>query len=552
MPMRKSMLALAVLLSMGQVFGATPAWSQRAKDATHSYFTTAPKITAPSVFWVLDDIPAPAYGSPNVVVGANNDIYCVQYDGTYYSIVELNRKGQVQRTYYSNSAVPVTSLAVSATNLYADFGGTSGAFHAWTLGDTNILWSKSDDYIGSVIALDDGGNVYILSDSTVYSFTNTGTSRWTQSLTATSVGVWPALASGALIVTYDNKMVAYNSSGGSQRWFIDMATWHPDWQYFTMPVVGLDGTIWAGRVAYDLLQNYVALDPSSGNPIMQLSPPYSGSLLFSLTSSKMLIFAGEGHLVGGTYDTVAKTVTQNFSVNAGFPPATTVTVATDRMYQGRSNGTLYAYKTTDGSQTWSLPLGLGGAYGVGIIAADQYGTLYIPTSDGRLAVVGESPVAVASGPAFGLPGVPVTFSSSGSGPGIPTDTITYSWDFGDLTSSTDANPTKTYTANGVYNVVLTVTANETGAVGTDTIQIIIDDQPPAITLTDAKLWGTVLDDTSTPPTINVGGTDVPVNPTLHTWVSGWVLLETSGPTDIDVVASDASGNTRTVTLTVAP
>ncbi|MFD0616149.1 carbohydrate-binding protein [Paenibacillus sp. GCM10027629] len=37
------------------------------------------------------------------------------------------------------------------------------------------------------------------------------------------------------------------------------------------------------------------------------------------------------------------------------------------------------------------------------------------------------------------------------------DVITYAWNFGDGQSSTEANPSHTYTTNGVYNVVLTVT-----------------------------------------------------------------------------------------------
>jgi carboxypeptidase T len=39
---------------------------------------------------------------------------------------------------------------------------------------------------------------------------------------------------------------------------------------------------------------------------------------------------------------------------------------------------------------------------------------------------------------------------------------TYSWDFGDGTTSTAANPSKTYAGKGLYNVVLTVTDNSGG------------------------------------------------------------------------------------------
>jgi choice-of-anchor A domain-containing protein len=39
----------------------------------------------------------------------------------------------------------------------------------------------------------------------------------------------------------------------------------------------------------------------------------------------------------------------------------------------------------------------------------------------------------------------------------PTDPISYSWDFGDGTSSSYTNPTKTYAVPGIYNVILTAT-----------------------------------------------------------------------------------------------
>jgi PKD repeat protein len=56
-------------------------------------------------------------------------------------------------------------------------------------------------------------------------------------------------------------------------------------------------------------------------------------------------------------------------------------------------------------------------------------------------------------------GLTCSFDSAGSQD--PDGTITaWSWDFGDGTSSTDANPSHTYSAPGTYTVTLTVTDNE--------------------------------------------------------------------------------------------
>ena len=55
-----------------------------------------------------------------------------------------------------------------------------------------------------------------------------------------------------------------------------------------------------------------------------------------------------------------------------------------------------------------------------------------------------------------------TFSSAGSSDADGT-IAAYSWNFGDGTSSTDANPSHTYAAPGTYSVVLTVTDNQGGS-----------------------------------------------------------------------------------------
>ena len=55
----------------------------------------------------------------------------------------------------------------------------------------------------------------------------------------------------------------------------------------------------------------------------------------------------------------------------------------------------------------------------------------------------------------GVAPLTVAFSSAGS---VDPDgtTLTYNWNFGDGTSSTATNPSKTYSAAGVYSAVLTV------------------------------------------------------------------------------------------------
>jgi glucose/arabinose dehydrogenase len=87
-----------------------------------------------------------------------------------------------------------------------------------------------------------------------------------------------------------------------------------------------------------------------------------------------------------------------------------------------------------------------------------YYITYIP---GRLyrisySVTNHTPIANSSADVkTGTAPLTVHFSSSGTSD-PDNDPLTYSWDFGDGTKSTDPNPTKTYANNGTYTVELTV------------------------------------------------------------------------------------------------
>ena len=91
----------------------------------------------------------------------------------------------------------------------------------------------------------------------------------------------------------------------------------------------------------------------------------------------------------------------------------------------------------------------------------------IAPSDGNRA-----PTAVLTAtPSNGLAPLVVDFSSQGSSDPDPLTTLTYAWDFGDGTTSTQANPSRTYTTNGTYNVTLTVSDGEETDQATTTITV---------------------------------------------------------------------------------
>lgn len=91
------------------------------------------------------------------------------------------------------------------------------------------------------------------------------------------------------------------------------------------------------------------------------------------------------------------------------------------------------------------------------------------------------PIAVATAtPTSGYAPLPVGFISDGSYD--PDGTIaSYTWNFGDNTSSTSQNPTHTYNAPGTYNAVLTVKDSQ-GLTATKSLTITVAQNPMLTTL----------------------------------------------------------------------
>ncbi|MEU3979286.1 carbohydrate-binding protein [Streptomyces sp. NPDC026672] len=77
---------------------------------------------------------------------------------------------------------------------------------------------------------------------------------------------------------------------------------------------------------------------------------------------------------------------------------------------------------------------------------------------------------------------PLTVQFSSQGSSDPEGkALTYSWDFGDGTSSTQANPSHTYTARGTFRPTLTVRDPE-GLTGTASLVVTAGNTAPAVTL----------------------------------------------------------------------
>jgi glucose/arabinose dehydrogenase len=142
-------------------------------------------------------------------------------------------------------------------------------------------------------------------------------------------------------------------------------------------------------------------------------------------------------------------------------------------------GEISAFPWT-GTQVMDMAFGPDGAlyvldYGTG--ANDQ--ALY------RIEYIGggnRSPVAVASANKTSGPSpLTVVFSSAGSSD-PEGGALSYLWTFGDGSTSTAANPTKTYTTNGTYTPTLKVT-DPTGLSATASLVVTVGNTAPTVNLT---------------------------------------------------------------------
>src|SRR5216117_1193853 len=147
------------------------------------------------------------------------------------------------------------------------------------------------------------------------------------------------------------------------------------------------------------------------------------------------------------------------------------------------DGTIQSYSWAFGDGTTSAlsnpshTYSTKGNYTATLVVTDNRG-LRSPAVTVTITVTNEAPVANAAGtPTSGYAPLAVSFSSAGSSDpegGI----LTYSWNFGDGTTSTSANPSHTYSTPGPYSAILTVTDNQ-GDQGTSSPVTVSAQQDPA-------------------------------------------------------------------------
>jgi serine protease len=153
------------------------------------------------------------------------------------------------------------------------------------------------------------------------------------------------------------------------------------------------------------------------------------------------------------------------------------------------------------SHTYTDP----GTYTVSLTATNEYGS-DTETKTGYITVSGPPTADFSGSPTSGEVPLTVNFTN------LSTGATSYSWGFGDNGSSTQANPSHTYTEAGTYTVTLTATNSCGSDVETKTDYITVTCTPPTANFSGSPTSGEV------PLTVNF--TDLSTGATSWSWDFG--------------------------------
>jgi len=197
--------------------------------------------------------------------------------------------------------------------------------------------------------------------------------------------------------------------------------------------------------------------------------------------------------------------------------------------------------TTANDQNPSHTYLWGGDFTVTLTVSDGNGGSNSKTTTATISEVNDLPIADAGGPYTGVTGLTITFDASNSsdydnldGTTANDQVLSYSWDFGDKTTSSLQNPTHSYSTAGTYTVTLTITDAD-GASDETTTTATISEPSPSVAPTFTS-W-------------NVANTSNPATKRVHIT---WSVEDSNG--DLATVIStlkDPIGKTVSTTTTVS-
>ncbi len=400
------------------------------------------------------------------------------------SLTSSNAAGSstaAQSNYVSVAAGPNAGFSASVNGFAANFtnSSTGGNSYAWDFGDANT----SNDVNPSHTYAKDGNYTVILT------VTNPcGTSTFTQIvsiITSPNAGFTANTTTGCSALTVQFKDL---SSGTATSWLWIFSGGNPSTSTAQNPTVTYstpgvyDVTLVASGPGGTSTFTQSGFITVTSTPGVDFAPVVNGtSVTFNNSStnanSYLWSFGDNSNSVEenpihtyaapGTY-TVTLTATNNCGTvsstktveiagaapNANFKTAgdqvgcLPFTVTFDDLSSGNPTSWNWSFPggtpSTSTLQKPTVTYAQAGTYDVTLEAGNQWGTNTVTKN--KIIEVQSFPSAAFT---YTANGGTVTFTNGSS------NATQYLWNFGDNTSSTEANPTHTYTANGIYTVLLT-------------------------------------------------------------------------------------------------
>ena len=445
-----------------------PMLSHDIRHTGHSQYSTADNLGAE--LWRIRGHESGEVWS-SAVIGEDNLIYFATI-GSDSALYAIHQNGSIRWRYQADGRIWCTPAIAEDGTLYFTTWGGYGYVHAVYPNGTR-RWLYHDGYDSSSLSsptIGNDGTIYFGSEEyKIYAVNPDGTEKW-RYLTGYIIMSSPAIGNNDTIYIGSGDHYLYSLyPNGTLRWRFPTggeikgsASIAPDGAIY---VPSFDGYLYA-------------LNP---NGTMKWQASTGGSV-----AGAGVALADDGIIYIGTelHRAYYPNGTLKWATNVqGSIYGTVPAVSADGTIYVSAGGSLVAVNP-DGSEKWRKQLTIAQIHSSPCIGPDD--RVYVGSEDyglspyGYLHAFGLGPLRAEAGGSYqGTALRPTTLTGLAFG-GVPP--YQYLWDFGDGNSSTEINPTHTYTIAGNYTALFNVTDSK-GNSSSDNTTVTIDYPLPTLAIT---------------------------------------------------------------------